>query len=69
VTTALILELLPRESSWDFEPDWDRACQLAVARAEPGDIVLTMSTGDLYQIVPQLLLAKHEYDRGPRASS
>lgn len=69
VTTALILELLPRESSWDFEPDWDRACQLAVARAEPGDIVLTMSTGDLYQIVPQLLLAKHEYDRGTRASS
>jgi UDP-N-acetylmuramate--alanine ligase len=69
VTTALILELLPRQSSWDFEPDWDRACQLAVARAEPGDIVLTMSTGDLYQIVPQLLLAKHEYDRGTRASS
>jgi len=69
VTTALILELLPRESSWDFEPDWDRACQLAVARAEPGDIVLTMSTGDLYQIVPQLLLAKREYDRGTRASS
>lgn len=69
VTTALILELLPPESSWDFEPDWDRACALAVARAEPGDIVLTMSTGDLYQIVPQLLEAKRAHDRGHRASS
>lgn len=69
VTTALILELLPPESSWDFEPDWDRACALAVARAEPGDIVLTMSTGDLYQIVPQLLEAQRADDRGNRASS
>jgi UDP-N-acetylmuramate--alanine ligase len=69
VTTTLILELLPPESSWDFEPDWDRACALAVTRAQPGDIVLTMSTGDLYQIVPRLLGAKREHDRGSRASS
>jgi len=45
-------------ASFEFEPDWDRACDLAVKRARPGDIVLTMSTGDLYQIVPQLLAAK-----------
>jgi UDP-N-acetylmuramate--alanine ligase len=69
VTTTLILELLPPESSWDFEPDWDRACALAVTRAQPGDIVLTMSTGDLYQIVPRLLGAKREHDRGSHASS
>lgn len=68
VTTALIVERMPPESSWDFEPDWAAACALAVARAQPGDIVLTMSTGDLYQIVPQLLDAKRLYDAENNAS-
>lgn len=68
VTTALILDLLPAESSWDFEPNWDRACELAVAQAKPGDIVLTMSTGDLYQIVPRLLQAKRGHDGSNHAS-
>ena len=58
VTTQLILDRLPEGTSFDFEPDWALACELAVAQAKPGDIVLTMSTGDLYQIVPQLLQAK-----------
>ncbi len=62
VTTALILDQLPAGTSYDFEPDWDRACALAVERAQPGDLVLTMSTGDLYQIVPQLLKAKRDWD-------
>jgi UDP-N-acetylmuramate--alanine ligase len=62
VTTALILDQLPAAASYDFEPDWDRACALAVERAQPGDLVLTMSTGDLYQIVPQLLEAKRAWD-------
>jgi UDP-N-acetylmuramate--alanine ligase len=55
VTTHLILEELPRGTSFDFEPDWDKACALALDHARPGDIVLTMSTGDLYQIVPRLM--------------
>lgn len=58
VTTDLILQKMAKGASYEFEPDWDKACALAVARAQPGDIVLTMSTGDLYQIVPQLLQAK-----------
>jgi len=62
VTTDLILQQLPEGYSYDFEPDWDEACRLAVEAARPGDIVLTMSTGDLYQIVPQLLEAKRRYD-------
>ena len=68
VTTQLILDRLPAEASFDFEPEWDRACALAVARAQPGDIVLTMSTGDLYQIVPQLLEAKKRLERDPDGS-
>jgi UDP-N-acetylmuramate--alanine ligase len=55
VTTALILDELPEGTSFDFEPDWDQACALALNHARPGDIVLTMSTGNLYQIVPQLM--------------
>ncbi|MEX2441270.1 MAG: UDP-N-acetylmuramate--L-alanine ligase [Pontimonas sp.] len=55
VTTQLILQRLDPEASFDFEPDWDRAVALAVSRAGPGDVILTMSTGDLYQIVPRLL--------------
>lgn len=55
VTTRMILDRMAGQSSWDFEPDWDAACDRAVAVAQPGDIILTMSTGDLYQIVPRLL--------------
>lgn len=62
VTTQLILDQLPAGTSYDFEPDWDKACELAVSRAQPGDVVLTMSTGDLYQIVPRLLRAKSRVD-------
>lgn len=69
VTTDLILAELPAHYSYDFEPDWAAACELAVAKARSGDIVLTMSTGDLYQIMPQLLAAKKQHDEGLRGSS
>ena len=69
VTTQLILDKLPPGYSYDFEPDWDRACELAVAAAKPGDLVLTMSTGDLYQIVPRLLKAKQRHVEAPNGSS
>ena len=55
VTTQMILDQLAPGTSYDYEPDWDAAVALAVARATPGDVILTMSTGDLYQIVPRLL--------------
>jgi len=69
VTTQLILDQLPPGTSYDFEPDWALACELAVGIAKPGDIVLTMSTGDLYQIVPQLLEAKRRRDGGVNGSA
>lgn len=69
VTTALILDLLPEGTSYEYEPDWDKACQAAVSAAKPGDIVLTMSTGDLYQIVPQLLEAKRASLQGDHETS
>jgi UDP-N-acetylmuramate--alanine ligase len=69
VTTDLILQKLPVGYSFDFEPDWTRACERAVALAKPGDIILTMSTGDLYQIVPQLLETQRAWDEGHNAAS
>ena len=60
VTTALILDQMAPGSSWEFEPDWDLACDAAIRAAGPGDIILTMSTGDLYQIVPRLLARMRE---------
>lgn len=55
VTTQLILDRLGSGVSYDYEPDWDKAVALATARARAGDVIVTMSTGDLYQIVPRLL--------------
>jgi len=60
VTTQLILDRLAPGTSYDFEPDWDKAVERAVARAQPGDLIVTMSTGDLYQIVPRLLARMRE---------
>jgi hypothetical protein len=37
--------------------------------AKPGDIVLTMSTGDLYQIVPRLLETKNRHDQAQGGGS
>ena len=68
VTTQLILDKLPAGYSFDYEPDWTRACERAVALAEPGDIILTMSTGDLYQIVPQLMATKRAADEAQHAA-
>lgn len=68
VTTQLILDKLPAGYSFDYEPDWTRACERAVALAQPGDIILTMSTGDLYQIVPQLMATKRAADEGQHAA-
>jgi UDP-N-acetylmuramate--alanine ligase len=55
VTTQMILDRLAHGTSYEFEPDWDKAVECAVSRAKPGDVIVTMSTGDLYQIVPRLL--------------
>lgn len=55
VTSQLILDRVGSGVSYDYEPDWDKAVALATARARAGDVIVTMSTGDLYQIVPRLL--------------
>jgi len=64
VTSDLIIRKMRPGASFEYEPDWDRACDLAIKRAQPGDIILTMSTGDFYQVVPRLLAAKRNHHGG-----
>ena len=39
----------------DYLPDWQQAADRAAEIARPGDIVMTLSCGDVYRIVPQVL--------------
>jgi UDP-N-acetylmuramate--alanine ligase len=55
VTGALVSERFVDSSRVDFLPDWQRAADRAAEIATPGDIIMTLSCGDVYRIVPQLL--------------
>ena len=48
----------------DFRPDWDEAAQRVAAIARPGDIVMTLSCGDVYRIIPQLRRAIESVSEG-----
>ena len=51
-----------------FEPSWSAVAPELVARARPGDIVLTLGAGDVTMIGPEVLalLAERSPGRGPR---
>jgi UDP-N-acetylmuramate--alanine ligase len=55
VTGALVSERFVDPTRVDFLPDWQRAADRAAEMARPGDIIMTLSCGDVYRIVPQLL--------------
>jgi UDP-N-acetylmuramate--alanine ligase len=38
-----------------YLPDWQQASDHAASIAKDGDIIMTLSCGDVYRIVPQLL--------------
>lgn len=52
-------ELVSREFSdptkVDFLPDWQSAAERVAEVAESGDLVVTLSCGDVYRIIPQIL--------------
>ena len=41
----------------DYLPDWQQAADRIAAIAREGDIVMTLSCGDVYRIIPQVLEA------------
>ncbi len=57
VTGALVSERFVDGSRVAYLPDWQQAADHAATLAREGDIIMTLSCGDVYRIVPQLLAA------------
>ena len=57
VTGALVSGRFADPAHVDYLPDWQQAADRAAAIAREGDIIMTLSCGDVYRIVPQLLAA------------
>jgi UDP-N-acetylmuramate--alanine ligase len=55
VTGALVSERFSDASRVDYLPDWQQAADRAAEIARDGDIIMTLSCGDVYRIVPQIL--------------
>ncbi len=55
VTGALVSGRFVDADRVDYLPDWQQAADRAAAIAREGDIIMTLSCGDVYRIVPQLL--------------
>ncbi|MFT4028453.1 MAG: UDP-N-acetylmuramate--L-alanine ligase [Protaetiibacter sp.] len=57
VTGALVAERFADPAHVDFLPDWRSAAERAAGLAREGDLIMTLSCGDVYRIIPQLLEA------------
>ena len=55
VTGALVSERFADPAHVDYLPDWQQAADRAAEIAREGDIIMTLSCGDVYRIVPQVL--------------
>lgn len=62
VTGALVSEAFDDAARVDFLPDWQAAADRVGAIARDGDLVMTLSCGDVYRIIPQLLGALEATD-------
>jgi len=57
VTGALVAERFADPAHVDYLPDWQAAADRIGELARPGDLVMTLSCGDVYRIIPQLVAA------------
>lgn len=55
VTGALVSERFQNPELVAYRPDWQEAADYAASIAREGDIIVTLSCGDVYRIIPQLL--------------
>lgn len=60
VTGALVVEGFTDPARVDYRPDWHEAAARIAEIAEPGDLVMTLSCGDVYRIIP---LVREALDR------
>lgn len=54
VTGALVSSAFTDAARVDYRPDWSEAAARVAEIARPGDIVMTLSCGDVYRILPQV---------------
>jgi len=52
VTGALVSDAFTDQTRVEYCPDWSDAAEVAAAHAKSGDIVMTLSCGDVYRIIP-----------------
>lgn len=57
VTGALVADRFADPSRVAYLPDWQAAADHVAAVAREGDLVMTLSCGDVYRIIPQILAA------------
>lgn len=57
VTGALVAERFADAERVDFLPDWQAAAERVAEIAREGDLVMTLSCGDVYRIIPQVIEA------------
>ena len=55
VTGELVSAAFTDPSRVAFCPDWEIAARVAAEHAQAGDIVMTLSCGDVYRIIPQVV--------------
>lgn len=67
VTGALVSNAFQSAEHVDFRPDWQQAATRVSQLARPGDIVMTLSCGDVYRIIPQLRSALEGAAKGGAA--
>jgi UDP-N-acetylmuramate--alanine ligase len=57
VTGALVADAFDDAARVDFRPDWEDAARRVAQLVRPGDIVMTLSCGDVYRILPRVRAA------------
>jgi UDP-N-acetylmuramate--alanine ligase len=65
VTGALVADRFGDRSRVDYLPNWQAAADRVGELAEEGDLVMTLSCGDVYRIIPQLLAALESHRPEP----
>jgi UDP-N-acetylmuramate--alanine ligase len=65
VTGALVSERFDDASRVSYLPDWQAAADHAAEIARDGDLIMTLSCGDVYRIVPQVLASLADSEPTP----
>ena len=57
VTGELVSTAFADQGRVAYCPNWSDAARVAAEHARDGDIIMTLSCGDVYRIIPQVLSA------------